>query len=152
VSRKVITKKDALAVAYYLAADISKRRSLDGATATFFAKWDGKWKTTDYSISGRNFFIAAGRVKHSDGRIRDAHAEAEGLLNFAIYAVRNFPGSHSFIRQWAQNLRDQLLVAATLESRKARDFYLETPVRKRWSMKTLISDIQCAETLGVLAS
>lgn len=150
--RKAITKKDAIAVAYYLAEKISKRRSVDGATAEFSSKWEGKWHETDFSITGKHFHISAGRVKHSDGRIRDAHSDAEGLIHFALYAVKNFPDAHSTIAAWEKNIKDRELVAGTIENKKAQSIFLEFQEGGRWSFKRLRDEVAMAETLGVLAS
>ena len=87
--------------------------------------WDGNWHETEFGISGEGFNIYASRRKHRDGRrIRDVYETADGILEFALWVLKNHPAATG-----ADEIVERLTVRNFLSS-------LDTPAQKadakRW--------------------
>ena len=75
-------------MAYFLAGDNDWTYANDSA-------WDGNWHETEFGISGEGFNIYASRRKHQDGRrIRDVYETADGILEFALWVLKNHPAAN----------------------------------------------------------
>ena len=138
--RKVVTKKDAVAEAFYISSILAEEPTHPAWSATKHVwcdlEWRGKWKVTDYLIEGLDFEISAGRWKHLDGRIRDARSEAMNTLGFAAFCVEHFP-NREMSKVWCERLANEKLVRATLER----------PLRKWFAMPSSLNARQISEAI-----
>lgn len=148
--RKVITKADAVAEAYYIAQILTKEpdhpANADIRGVWLDEEWKGNWKDTDYLISGPDFEVGASRMKHRDGRIRDASNTLENGLAFALFCVEHFPLRNRSV-MWAERLLDKKLVLGTLDRNLRTRFNMPTSV----TVSNLKSEYRTAIVLSTLS-
>ncbi|MBX7497239.1 hypothetical protein K3172_15370 [Qipengyuania sp. 6B39] len=130
--RKLVTKKEAVAEAFYISDILASNPGHPGWALTKQAwcdvEWSGKWKVSDYLIEGEDFEISAGRWKHLDGRIRDARSEAINTLGFAVFCAEFFP-DRAASKLWRERLSNEMLVRATLDKPLRKWFVMPSTPR-----------------------
>ncbi|WP_221792216.1 hypothetical protein [Aquisediminimonas sediminicola] len=149
--RKVLTKKEAEIEAYHIAKylDGKKIARIGGLINFHFSEvWDGKWKDAEYRLWNNDFYISFSRIKHTDGRIRDAYSDTENLIFFALFVVQHFPQPGGVRLQWHNNLMIPELVKGTLE--KAERRFYEHPLGG--SFHDIEESVRHAQTLAKLTS
>jgi hypothetical protein len=150
-ARKVLTKKEAIQVAYYVAEKLSAH-PIDDVFASSDSELVGSWIRSSFTVETDDFSIAAGRTKHHyDKRIRDNWDDVSGLIYFAIFCAEKFPDIHACVAQWSENLKDLKLVAGTIEDRAVRKLFTDwaEPAMSLNDLKTLIK--HCEVTMKMAA-
>jgi hypothetical protein len=129
--RKVLTKAEAVAEAFYIAKTLTEtpyhpaHAKIEGVWHD--EEWTGKWKKTVYHIWGPEFEVGASRTKHRDGRIRNARSTLENGLAFALFCIEYFPPNQRSL-VWEPRLLNEKLVLGTMDKRVRKWFFMPDSV------------------------
>ena len=128
MARKTCTKQEALRIGYYLAGREGEEK-VGIQTVRNKDVWDGKWHHTTFDIQAASWNFYASRIKHHDGRIRNAISFVDGEFDFALWCLDHLPETHPDRKMMAERLLEPANLTLSLtsaeEKRRARNFLKE---------------------------